>query len=238
MLGDDPTGAHFSMDLTELSHKLTKQIDDLRDRTAEAVGADGGSLFRELSKLSDQLDEVESHLDDRIDEVATLVDDHWTALRSSQRRTTWPRRAFWLALGVAGGMAAAYLADPDRGRTRRAEISQQLSATAREVAEQAAGQAKELADRAKGELIESASDAVPDEFQIPADAQTLRDRIQSEAFGGRDDVQDVIIKVDGPGMVALKGTVPTPDNERDLLAAVSNVAGVLEVRSELNVRGV
>jgi osmotically-inducible protein OsmY len=79
---------------------------------------------------------------------------------------------------------------------------------------------------------------VPDELQVPADAQTLRDRIQSEAFGGRDDVQDVIIKVDGPGQVALKGAVPTTDNERELLAAVASVDGVLEVRSELSVRSV
>jgi gas vesicle protein len=226
------------MDLTELSNKLTKQLDDLRDRTAEAVGADGGSVFRELSKLSSQLGDVEDHLDDRIEEVAALVEDQWAALRSSERRTTWPRRLFWLTIGVAGGMVAAYLADPDRGRSRRAEIGQQLGSTAREVAEQATEQAKDVTNRVRGQVVETTSEAIPDEFQVPADAQTLRDRIQSEAFGGRDDVQDVVIKVDGPGQVALKGTVPTTENERDLLAAVASVAGVLDVRSELNVRQV
>jgi gas vesicle protein len=224
------------MDLTELSHKLTKQLDDLRDRTAEAVGADGGSVFRELSKLSSQLGDVEDHLDDRIDDVAALVEDQWAALRSSERRTTWPRRLFWLAVGVAGGMAAAYLADPDRGRSRRAEIGQQLGSTARDVAEQATEQAKDVTNRVRGQVVETASEAIPDEFQVPADAQTLRDRIQSEAFGGRDDVQDVVIKVDGPGQIALKGTVPSTENERDLLAAVASVDGVLDVRSELSVR--
>jgi gas vesicle protein len=224
------------MDLTELSHKLTKQLDDLRDRTAEAVGADGGSVFRELNKLSKQIDGVEAHLDDRIDDVADLVDDHWASVHANQRRTTWPRRLFWLAVGVAGGMAGAYLADPDRGRSRRAEIGQQLGATARDVADQATSQAKLAAERAKGQVIESAKDVVPDQAKVPADAQTLRDRIQSEAFGGRDDVPDVVIKVDGPGLVALKGAVPTPENERELLAAVASVDGVLEVRSELNVR--
>jgi gas vesicle protein len=226
------------MDLTELSHKLGKQLDDLRDRTAEAVGADGGSVFRELDKLSSQLDDVEDHLEDRIDAVADLVDDHWAALRSSERRTTWPRRLFWLAIGVGGGMVAAYLADPDRGKSRRAEIGQQLGATARDVADQATSQVKDAASQAKGQIIESAKEVVPDELQVPADAQTLRDRIQSEAFGGRDDVQDVIIKVDGPGQIALKGAVPTTDNERELLAAVASVDGVLEVRSELSVRSV
>jgi gas vesicle protein len=224
------------MDLTELSHKLTSQLDELRDRTAEAVGADGGSVFRELGKLSKKLDGVEAHLDDRIDDVADLIDDHWATLHARQRRTTWPRRFFWLAVGVAGGMAAAYLADPDRGKARRAEIGQQLGATARDVAEQATHQAKDAAERVKGQVIESAKEAAPDELQVPADAQTLRDRIQSEVFGHRDDVQDVIIKVDGPGQVALKGTVPGSDNERDLLAAVASVDGVLDVRSELSVR--
>jgi hypothetical protein len=43
------------MELTDLTHKLSKQLDELRDRTADAVGADGGSVFRELGKLSKQL---------------------------------------------------------------------------------------------------------------------------------------------------------------------------------------
>jgi gas vesicle protein len=224
------------MDLTELSHKLSKQLDELRDRTADAVGADGESVFRDLGKLSKQLDAVEGHLDDRIEDVADLIDSHWASLHARQRRTTWPRRLFWLTVGVAGGMVAAYLADPDRGRTRRAELSQQLTASARDVAEQASTQAKDAAQRVKGQVIEGAKEAAPDELQIPADAQTLRDRIQSEVFGHRDDVQDVVILVDGPGRVALKGTVPASDNERELLAAVASVSGVLDVRSELSVR--
>jgi gas vesicle protein len=224
------------MELTDLTHKLSKQLDELRDRTADAVGADGGSVFRELGKLSKQLGEVEDHLDDRIEDVADLVDEHWASVHARQRRTTWPRRLFWLTVGVAGGMVAAYLADPDRGRTRRAEIGQQLGATARDVAEQTAAQAKDAAQRVKGEIIEGAKEAAPDELQVPADAQTLSDRIKSEVFGHRDDVQDVVIRVDGPGQVALKGTVPATDNERDLLAAVASVDGVLDVRSELSVR--
>lgn len=237
MLEVDATGA-TTLDLTELSHKLTSQLDELRDRTAEAVGADGGSVFRELGKLSKQLDQVEDHLDDRIDDVADLVDDHLAVLHARDRRTTWPRRLFWLAMGVAGGMAAAYLADPDRGRARRAEIGQQLGSTAREVADQATAQAKDAAERVKGQVIESAKEAAPEELLVPADAQTLSDRIKSEVFGHRDDVQDVVIKVDAPGQVALKGTVPSTDNERDLLAAVASVDGVLDVRSELTVRSI
>jgi gas vesicle protein len=224
------------MDLTELSHKLTGQLDELRDRTAEAVGADGGSVFREFSKLSKKLDGVETHLDDRIGDVEELIDGHWAAMRATQRRTTWPRRLFWLTVGVAGGMVAAYLADPDRGRSRRAEIGQQLGSTARDVAEQATNQARDAAQRVKGQVIESGKETLPDELKVPADAQTLRDRIQSEVFGHRDDVQDVVIKVDGPGQVALKGTVPATDNERELLAEVASVAGVLDVRSELSIR--
>jgi gas vesicle protein len=225
------------MDLTELSHKLTGQLDELRDRTAEAVGADGGSVFRELSKLSKQIDAVDAHVDDRIDDVQALIDDHWASFTREQRRTTWPRRLFWLALGAATGAAAAYLADPDRGRSRRAELQQQVGSSFRDVAEQATGQAKEAAGKVKGQLIEGAKEAAPDELFVPADAQTLRDRIKSEVFGRRDDVQDVVINVDAPGQVALKGTVPGPDNERDLLAAVAGVDGVLDVRSELSVRG-
>jgi gas vesicle protein len=264
------------MDLHHLSDKLHTGLDEIRDRTADVVGGDGGSVFREFGRLSKQLSGVEKHLASRIDDLEDDQTDLLEDLLGHGKRTTWPRKLFWLGLGVGVGYGIAYLTDPDRGQDRRAQLGQELSARTDEVRGQVTAQAEQLKHKAeervadlrddaearatqaidaaakqadhlrgeveqslqqaKGAAIETAKDAMPDR---PTDDQNLLEaRIKSEVFGHRDDVQDVVIKVDGPGQVALKGTVPTPHNERELLAAVAEVDGVTDVRSELSVRSI
>lgn len=205
------------MELEQLPKKLTGTVEGLRDRAAGAVSADGGGLFRELHK-------IESNLADRIDDLED-------SLSSS---TSWPRRLFWLLIGAGIGAGAAYLADPDRGKARRTQLSDQATARAREVSEDLQKKAKMTADRARGEAIEKTKDALPED--VPDDPKLLQDRVKSEVFGHRDDVQDVVLKVEAPGTVALKGTVPNSESERDLLSKVAEVEGVVDVRSELSVR--
>lgn len=268
------------MHLHDLSEKFATGLDEIRDRTADVVGGDGGSVFRELGRLSKQLAGVEKHLESRLDEMQEEQTDLLDDLLSADNRTTWPRRLFWLLVGAAAGYGAAFLTDPDRGRDRRQHLGQELSARADEVKGQVASQTEQLRERASAqasqavdaaakkaeELREQASqvaaqktdelrgqaeqtlakaqgaardavkDAMPD--KPTDDPGLLEDRIKSQVFGYRDDVQDVIVKVDGPGTVSLKGTVPTPQNERDLLAAVAEVDGVIDVRSELTVRSI
>ncbi|MFA9446778.1 YtxH domain-containing protein [Egicoccus sp. AB-alg6-2] len=264
------------MQLHDLSDKLATGLDEIRDRTADAVSGDGGSVFRELSKLSKQLSGVEKHLSSRIDDVSDEQTDLIDDLIGASNRTTWPRRLFWLLVGAAAGYGVAYLTDPDRGQDRRRQLGQELGSKAEEVksqvvsqteqlrekaaeratemrddvsaqatqaidtaaqkADELRGQAGQVAAQTQGAVIESAKDAMPD--RPTEDPKLLEDRIKSQIFGYRDDVQDVIIKVDGPGQVALKGTVPTPQNERELLAAVAQVDGVVDVRSELTVRSI
>lgn len=264
------------MQLHDLSEKLATGIDEIRDRTAEAVGGDGGSVFREFGRLSRQLTTTEQQLGDRIDAHAQEQTETLLDVLGTGKRTTWPRRAFWLAIGVAAGYGIAYLTDPERGAVRRHQLGQELQTRADEVRGQVAAQteqfrevagerAGELRDQfseqasqaidtaaqradelrgqvghtvqqARGAVVESATDALPE--TPTADPRLLEDRIKSQVFGYRDDVQDVVLKVDGPGQVALKGTVPTPQNERELLAAIAEVDGVVDVRSELSVRSV
>jgi gas vesicle protein len=211
----------------ELPGKLTHAVEGLRDRAAGAVSADSGSLFRELHK-------VENRLGDRIDDVEDSLSSKLSALVSAEARTSWPRRLFWLLIGAGIGAGAAYLADPDRGKSRRTQFSDQAAARAREVSEDLQNKAKMAADRAKGEAIEAAKDALPED--VPDDPKLLEQRIKSEVFGHRDDVQDVVLRVDAPGTVAVKGTVPNSESERDLIAKVAEVEGVIDVRSELSVR--
>jgi gas vesicle protein len=223
------------MDMEHLSDRILSRIDELRDRSAEAMKADGESVFRELSQLSNRLEGVEERLGDRLDDLAASQADRIGEVLAAARRTTWPRRITWLVVGAAAGAAAAYLADPDRGRARRSQLSDQLAATARDVGGDLAGQAEHAADVAKGAAIESAKDALPED--IPEDPKLLEQRIRSHVLGGRDDVQEVILRVDAPGKVALKGTVPTSASERALVAEVAEVEGVIDVTSELSVRG-
>jgi gas vesicle protein len=222
------------MDIEHLSDRILSRIDDLRDRSAEAMKADGESVFKELSQLSDRLDGLEERLADRMDELAATQSDRLGAVLSAARRTTWPRRIAWLVVGAAAGAGAAYLADPDRGRARRSQLGDQLAATARDVGGEMAGQAEMAADRAKGAAIETAKDALPED--VPEDPKLLEQRIRSHVLGGRDDVDDVVLRVDAPGTVALKGTVPTTASERTLIAEVAEVEGVIDVTSELSVR--
>jgi gas vesicle protein len=215
------------MELEELPEKLTHAVEGLRDRAAGAVSADSGSLFRELHK-------VESNLADHIDDVESGLNKKLGLLVAAEKGTSWPRRLFWLLIGAGVGAGAAYLADPDRGKARRTQLSDQAAARAREVSEDVQKKAKVTADRARGEAIESVKEVLPED--VPDDPKLLQQRIKSEVFGRRDDVQDVVLKVDAPGAVSLKGTVPTSDSERELLTQVAEVEGVIDVRSELSVR--
>jgi gas vesicle protein len=223
------------VDIEHLSEKILSRIDDLRDRSAEAMKADGESVFRELSDLNDRIDGVEERIGSRLEELATAQTDRMGEVLSAAKRTSWPRRIVWVAVGAAVGAAATYLADPDRGRARRSQLGDQLAATARDVGSDVAGQAELAADRAKGTVIETAKDALPED--VPDDPKLLEQRIRSHVLGGRHDVDDVVLRVDAPGRVALKGTVPTASAERSLLAEVAEVEGVVDVTSELAVRG-
>lgn len=225
------------MDLSQLPERLGSTVDELRDRTAAAMKADGESVYRELRALSGHVDDLGDRLaaiGDRLDDIEVGQTSGFRDLASSSRRTSWPRRLVWLLLGAALGAGAAYLADPDRGRSRRDQLTDQLAARTRELTDEATNQAKIAADRAKGSVIESAKDVLGED--VPDDPKLLEQRIRSHALGGRDDVADVVVRVDGPGQVALKGTVPTSDSERELVREVEQVDGVLEVRSELTVR--
>ncbi len=223
------------MDFEELSEKISAQFDDLRDRSAEALKADGESVFAELRKVRKELGETGDHLAEQLEQLSDEVDDRFDDLLDAERGTTWPRRLFWLALGAGVGTAVAYLMDPDRGHARRTELSDQVGARARDLGDEAGDQAKVTADRAKGSVIETAKQVTPED--VPDDPKLLEARIKSDVFGHRDDVHEVVLRVDGPGKVALKGTVPSAVSERELVASVSSVEGVTDVRSELTVRG-
>jgi gas vesicle protein len=227
------------MDIEQVPAKLSKTlahgVEELRDRTADVVGADGGSLFRELGKVNRHVGKTEDRVLARIDDAEDTILDRLGDVLAADRRTTWPRRLFWLGIGAAAGWFGAYLGDPDRGHARRSELQQQAAARTREVTEQVTTQAKVAADKARGAAIEGVTDQLPTTPE--SDPHLLEQRIKSEVFGHRDDTEQVVLRVDQPGTVTLKGTVPSATAESELLAAVASVRGVTDVSSELTVRG-
>jgi hypothetical protein len=227
------------MDIEQVPAKITQSIahgvEELRDRTADVLGADGGSLFRELGRVNRHVGKTEDRVIARIDDAEDTILDRLGVVLAADRRTTWPRRLFWLGVGVAAGMFGAYLGDPDRGKSRRAQLSDQAAARTREVTGQVTTQAKVAADKARGTVVEGVTAKLPDHPE--SDAHLLEQRIKSEVFGHREDTSQVVLRVDAPGTVTLKGTVPSATAESELLTAVAAVRGVTDVSSELTVSG-
>lgn len=139
----------MTVDLERLPARLSEQVDKVRDRTAEAVASDGGSVLRELGKVARDLDRVESAVIDRLDEVMHALEeteDHIAELEADSSATTWPRRLFWLAAGAGVGVAAAYYGDPERGARRRHELTEQAGAKASALTEQIVHRVEQATD--------------------------------------------------------------------------------------------
>ncbi len=216
-----------------IGDRVAARFDDLRDRTAGALSTDESPAFRELSRVRHRLDGVETRLSDQLADLgrqqSALVDE----LHDASKRTTFPRRLFWLLLGGAAAAAATWLSDPDRGKARRSQLADQVNSQARDLADQAKTQAGQAIDRAKGAVAETGREVLPED--VPDDPQVLQQRIKSQVFGHRDDVQDVVLTIGQPGEVTLKGTVGSATSEQELLTAVGDVEGVTRVDNELTV---
>lgn len=199
------------MDIDTLNDRVASRMDEASERLGPVVDRlrdDAGAQFRDLRDRT----------------AATLATERID-------RPRWSTRLLWMGVGALAGALVTYFTDPDRGRARRQQAADSVGATGRQVTDRVTQKADYVAGEAKGAVVETAKSATPED--VPADPKLLRQRIRSEVFGARDDVDEVVIRIDGPGQVALKGTVPTPSAERSLVAEVSRVEGVTDVQSEL-----
>ena len=129
----------MSIDLDHLQDQVSTTVAGLRDRTADAVRADGGSVFRELHRITRRIDDAEEVLSERIVALGEDLEDRIDDAARAAKRTSWPRRLFWLLLGAAAGAGALYLLDPDRGSERRAELKRVAEEQASRATEQISG---------------------------------------------------------------------------------------------------
>jgi osmotically-inducible protein OsmY len=135
-------------------------------------------------------------------------------------------------VGIAAAAAAAmYLLDPDRGRSRRAKLTDQAAALARKAEEKTRAQAEYQKGMVKG-LAHDLTEPFRPEPDF--DDETLRQKVKSEAIGRWEGpTSDVEVDVDN-GVVTLKGNVDAEKMDR-LIRLVKGVPGVASVNDQLSV---
>lgn len=133
-----------------------------------------------------------------------------------------------LFIGAAAGAAATYLFDPNSGRGRRAQMTDQAKARMRDARREAERRAGYQSGRMQGAVHEVAGGS-----DMPADDMELMQKVRSEAMGPAGFNSDHIELVVNAGTVTLRGTSHDPPAEDGLIERIREVAGVREVRNEL-----
>jgi osmotically-inducible protein OsmY len=131
-------------------------------------------------------------------------------------------------------VAAAYLLDPDRGKSRRARLQQRVGGVLRRGSDRASRKAQFLTGKAQG-LKERATGSGKGE--APPNDQTLAMKVQSEVLGGSNYPKEKINVTVEEGIVTLRGEVDNPDQAASLEQEIRKVSGVLDVRSFLHQPG-
>lgn len=130
------------------------------------------------------------------------------------------QRLAWLAGGLALGALASYLADPDRGRDRRAELQERGA--------RLASQAADLASGPPDPALSGAADELTPDLKDPSDA-VLIERVRSDAIGSSPVRNSAIVTTVEGGVVTVRGQVEEPAQRDDLFERIRAVEGVEEV---------
>lgn len=132
------------------------------------------------------------------------------------------RRYALLGAGALMGAAVAYLFDPDRGRSRRARLSDQAAARGRDLSETVRQRAEYQKGVVKGVVHETA-DALRGDKEF--DDETLMQKVRSEALGYWDGDEPIEIDI-RDGMVKVSGSVRDTASRDRLLSLIRGVEGV------------
>ena len=143
------------------------------------------------------------------------------------------RHPLSFATGLALGALAMYYLDPRGGGWRRAQVRDKLAATGREVGELAQAKGKRAMDQVRG--VVATHSFARDTQREPGSDQQLHERVRAKLGHLVDHPKAIEISVDN-GCVCLRGHASRPEADR-LVAEIGAMAGVREVRSELQLEG-
>ncbi len=138
-------------------------------------------------------------------------------------------------LMAAAGAIAAYLFDPQMGRTRRTVTRDRMAGEARRLARSSARRGRWLASTASGigERVQHATD----EPKVPVDEVALVNRVKSELFRDPEiDKGAITVNVERD-VLFLRGTAPTPELIDEIAHRASRIGGVAQVVNLLHVPG-
>lgn len=135
-----------------------------------------------------------------------------------------------LITGAAIGAAAAYLLDPDRGRSRRARLQDQTAAMGRKAARRSRSWIRYQKGTARG-FLHMLSRPIRKK-QRSVDDHTLLQKIRSEAIGPWNNAarEDIEVDVDR-GIVTVAGSV----DRIELIELIRKVDGVDAIRDRVEV---
>ena len=136
--------------------------------------------------------------------------------------------------GAAAGALAAFLADPARGRARRARVLGQGAATLRRVGREA-GRAMRQASSTAGGKLEALTEG--GSRVGPVDDVTLRDRAETALFRDPSVPKGGINLNVERGILVLRGEVPDAGMRDRLVREAEAIDGVWSVRNLLHLPG-
>ena len=142
-----------------------------------------------------------------------------------------------LVIGVIGGITGAvvaFLTDPQRGKARRAQLTDQGAATVRRASREAERAIRAATSTAEGKLeaLTNAGSRV-----AATDDVTLRDRAESQLFRDADIPKGTINISAERGVLVLRGEVPDAEMRDRLGHEAEGIEGVWSVRNLLHLPG-
>lgn len=148
-------------------------------------------------------------------------------------RSSIPRIAATAVPAAAGGAALAFFLDPDRGRTRRADVAQRLGGARRSAMRRGERAGRHAASDAAGMAQRAAH---PQWTQAPPPNDiTLARKVETEIFRGDDVPKGSIVVNAQEGVVHLRGKADSEDRIEELESQARAIPGVRDVRLALSV---
>jgi len=203
---------------------LRARRDDMADRVNRQLARQTDALTRQAALVLDRA----SGLTYRLDSIQADVARRWVPQPKPRRG----RMVLLLMVGAGAGYIAAFFLDPERGRSRRAEVAQRLGKATREANRMAQRTTVMASDRAQGMKSRILSGSANGE----TDDLTLLDRVESEVFRDPAIPKGEINVMVVDGKAVLLGQVAEPQISA-IEAAVRKVVGVKDVENLLHTPG-